>query len=61
MKKRNRRTDIMADVKLTPLTDQILTQMGPEGVNIRKRLQIFYGQRACKEQRDFEEFRDSSP
>ena len=61
MKKRNRRTDSMAHVGLAPLTEQILTQMGPEGASIRKRLKVFYGQRACKEQSDFEEFRDNSP
>ncbi len=61
MKKRNRRTDIMARVELAPLTEQILAQMGPEGATIRKRLKIFYGQRACKEQSDFEECRDNFP
>jgi hypothetical protein len=57
MKKRNRRTVIMANVKLAPLTEQILNQMGPEGADIRKRLKIFYGKRSYNEQSDFEEFK----
>jgi hypothetical protein len=50
MKKRNRRTDIMVHLELAPLTEQILAQMGQEGVNIRKRLKVFYRRRAGKNQ-----------
>lgn len=48
MKKRNRRTVIMAHVKLAPLTEHILEQMGEEGNDIRKRLTLFYRQRASQ-------------
>jgi len=48
MMKRNKRTEIMGHEELNPLTEQILTQMGPEGADIRKRLKIFYRQRARK-------------
>ncbi len=50
MRKRNKRTDTMAHVELAPLTETILAQMGQEGADIRKRLAVFYRQRACKDQ-----------
>ena len=43
--KRNKRTEVMGHDDLTPLTEQILTKMGPEGANIRKRLKKFYRQK----------------
>lgn len=46
--KRNKRTEIIGHTDLTPLTDLILAQMGPEGDDIRKRLIKFYRQRAIK-------------
>jgi hypothetical protein len=48
MKKRNKRTDILANIELAPITEQILAQMGQEGADIRRRLKIFYRQRADK-------------
>jgi len=44
--KRNKRTEVMAHEQLTPLTEQILAEMGQEGAAIRRRLKIFYRQRA---------------
>jgi hypothetical protein len=46
MMKRNKRTEIMAHEELTPLTEQILAQLGQEGAAIRRRLKFFYRQRA---------------
>jgi hypothetical protein len=46
MMKRNKRTEIMAHEQLTPLTEQILAQLGQEGSAIRRRLKNFYRQRA---------------
>lgn len=60
MKKRNRRTVNMAHLELAPLTEQILAQMGQEGAHIRKRLKVFYHQRARQEYRDAEEYPDTS-
>ncbi len=54
MKKRNKRTVCMATVDLTPLTEQILAQMGQEGVIIRKRLKTFYRERVREDQGYFE-------
>jgi hypothetical protein len=34
MKKRNKRTEIMAHEDLSPLTEEILARMGQEGANI---------------------------
>jgi hypothetical protein len=45
--KRNQRTQAVAARELTPLTEYILGQMGPEGEEIRQRLQGFYRQRVC--------------
>jgi hypothetical protein len=58
MKKRNKRTDIMAHMELAPLTEQILAQMGQEGANIRKRLTVFYRQRACPDHGRAEKYPD---
>ena len=38
MKKRNKRTDILAHDTLSPLTEEILAHMGQEGAAIRQRL-----------------------
>jgi hypothetical protein len=54
MKKRNKRIECMATVELTPLTEQILAQMGQEGVIIRKRLKTFYRERVREDQGYFE-------
>ena len=48
MKKRNKRTEITAHLELAPMTEHILAKMGQEGDTIRKRLQLFYRQRAYK-------------
>ena len=55
MKKRNKRTDILAHVELAPITEQILAQMGQEGADIRRRLTVFYRQRASKDNCHLEE------
>jgi hypothetical protein len=39
--KRNKRTEVVAQVRLTPLTDHILKRMGLEGMVIRQRLRRF--------------------
>jgi len=46
--KRNKRTEIKGHEELTPLTDQILAEMGEDGKEIRKRLREFYRQRAFR-------------
>ena len=43
--KRNKRTEVVAQVRLTPLTDHILKRMGLEGTVIRQRLRRFYQER----------------
>lgn len=48
MRKRNKRTEIMAHIELAPLTEHILATMGQEGDSIRKRLQVLYRQRAYR-------------
>ncbi len=60
MKKRNKRTEIMAHMELAPLTEQILAQMGQEGATIRRRLKSFYHQRACKDHCRTEEYLEYS-
>lgn len=40
--KRNQRTETRGHEDLTPLTEQILAQMGDEGAEIRGRLKNFY-------------------
>ncbi len=59
--KRNKRTEIKAHEELTPLTEQILAQMGPEGAGIRQRLKNFYRQRARKEPCGYEEQWEENP
>jgi hypothetical protein len=56
MKKRNKRTDILANIELAPITEQILAQMGQEGADIRRRLTVFYRQRVSKDHYLFEEY-----
>jgi hypothetical protein len=46
MKKRNKRTEIMAHEDLSPLTEEILARMGQEGAVIRQRLKTFYRSRS---------------
>ena len=53
--KRNKRTMVMAHEDLTPLTEHILTQMGNEGSNIRKRLKLFYRERTTSDPVPYEE------
>jgi hypothetical protein len=60
MKKRNKRTDILAHLELAPITEQILAQMGQEGADIRRRLTVFYRQRASKDCGRAEEYPDTS-
>jgi hypothetical protein len=48
MRKRNKRTEVMAHVDLAPLTERILASMGQEGDSIRERLQVLYRQRAYR-------------
>jgi hypothetical protein len=60
MKKRNKRTETMAHMELTPITEQILAQMGPEGAIIRKRLKIFFYQKTCKNHGCCEEYLEQS-
>ena len=43
--KRNKRTEKVLKQTLTPLTEQILARMGPEGTAIRQRLWQFYQER----------------
>lgn len=40
--KRNKRSEKVWHQDLTPLTERILAKMGPEGAEIRRRLQSFY-------------------
>lgn len=42
MKKRNKHTEKICHLNLSPLTEKILAKMGSEGVAIRQRLQLFY-------------------
>ena len=48
MKKRNKRTEIMAHEDLSPLTEEILGRMGQEGATIRQRLKTFYRSRSLE-------------
>ena len=50
MRRRNKRTEIMAHIELAPLTEHILANMGPEGESIRKRLKMLYRERAYRHQ-----------
>lgn len=44
--KRNKRSEVLGQESLSPLTDHILEQMGAEGVTIRERLETFYRERS---------------
>ncbi len=48
--RRNKETRVKAQERLCPLTERILAQMGREGFNIRKRLQLFYQRRRPQNQ-----------
>jgi hypothetical protein len=52
--KRNKRTEVVAQERLTPLTDQILAKMGPEGTAISQRLRRFYRERAVGQTASYE-------
>jgi hypothetical protein len=43
---RNKRTEAKAHEELTPLTEHILAQMGVVGSAIRRKLKLFYRERA---------------
>jgi len=45
--KRNKRTEKVGPLGLSPLTERILAKMGAEGGRIQRRLQTFYQERAC--------------
>jgi hypothetical protein len=47
---RNQETKIKGEEALCPLTERILAQMGPEGRDIRKRLQSYYKKRTRENQ-----------
>ena len=47
--KRNKKTEVVAHGEMTPLTDQILAKMGPEGIAIRQRLKRFYEERVVSQ------------
>jgi hypothetical protein len=49
--KRNQRSRAPRQVGLNPLTEHILSQMGPAGWKIRQRLQRFYHGHDLQEQR----------
>jgi len=46
LKKRNKRTMIVGDHQISPLTEHILDRMGREGLIIRQRLEQFYQHRS---------------
>jgi hypothetical protein len=58
--KRNKRTTILANEDLTPLTEHILNKMGKEGLAIRKRLKSFYRTRALHPDETFEQPLDTA-
>ena len=58
--KRNKRTTILANEDLTPLTEHILDKMGKEGLAIRKRLKSFYRTRALNPEETFEQPLDAA-
>jgi len=58
--KRNKKTEVVADGRLTPLTDQILAKMGPEGTAIRQRLKRFYQERVVSQTDQSEQERGTS-
>jgi hypothetical protein len=58
--KRNKRTETMGHEDLAPLTEYILSRMGAEGAEIRKRLKKFYRRRALVNLPFFKEHVDKS-
>jgi hypothetical protein len=58
--KRNKRTTILANEDLTPLTEHILNKMGKEGLAIRKRLKTFYRIRALSSDEAFDQPLDAA-
>lgn len=53
--KRNKRTEKICQVDLSPLTERILAKMGSEGAKIRRRLQVLYQSgREAGEEADWE-------
>ena len=56
--KRNKRTTVLANEDLAPLTEHILHKMGKEGLAIRKRLKSFYRTRALNPNETFEKALD---
>ena len=50
--KRNKRSEVLAQEPLSPLTRRILEQMGPEGISIKERLEIFYRERSVENRRE---------
>jgi hypothetical protein len=58
--KRNKRTTILANEDLTPLTEHILDKMGKEGLAIRKRLKSFYRTRSHNPEETFEQPLDAA-
>ncbi len=44
--KRNKQTVVVADERLSPMTENILAKMGREGIVLRQMLQSFYHERA---------------
>jgi hypothetical protein len=58
--KRNKKTEVVANGRLTPLTDQILAKMGPEGTGIRQWLKRFYQERVVSQTDQSEQERGTS-
>jgi hypothetical protein len=58
--KRNKKTEVVANGRLTPLTDKILAKMGPEGTGIRQRLKRFYQERVVSQTDQSEQERGTS-
>jgi hypothetical protein len=58
--KRNKRTTILANQDLTPLTEHILDKMGKEGLAIRKRLKSFYRTRSLNPEETYEQPLDTA-
>ena len=58
--KRNKRTETMGHQDLTPLTEYILSQMGDEGAEIRKRLKKLYRRRSLNHLPVFREHLDKT-
>jgi hypothetical protein len=58
--KRNKRTETRGHEDLTPLTEQILAQMGDEGADIRVRLKNFYRCQSVKNHSEFQDPQDKA-